>query len=101
MKGVTIKILHFIRKIREEENEKWSHIQAQVESIALQQTENSRMYWVSDVVELESYSFILMSVSFNGYNNCCTNILLFLIVLHCYHNEQQLFPQTKHTVQKF
>jgi len=44
MKGVTIKILHFIRKIREEENEKWSHIQAQVESIALQQTENSRMY---------------------------------------------------------
>jgi hypothetical protein len=30
--------------MREEENEKWSHSQAQVESIALQQTKNSQMY---------------------------------------------------------
>jgi hypothetical protein len=59
------------------------------------------MYWVSDDVELESYSFILMSASFNGYNNCCSNILLVLIALHFYHNEQQLFLQTKHTVQTF
>jgi hypothetical protein len=41
MRRVTINILHYIR---EEENEKWSHIQAQVGSIALQQIENSQMY---------------------------------------------------------
>jgi len=45
--------------MRERENKKWSHIQAQVESIALQQTENSQMYWLT--VMLENLSHILLS----------------------------------------